>query len=385
MSTLRLRRWDDAEFAAGREAWQALLQRSAANALFMSWDWQWRWWHHHQRMLAAELVLLGLYDTAGELVGIAPLYASRARHAGIFRARRLQLIGGAWRDGRPAFSEYLDFIAARGSERRVLNALAGHPLEDRGWDELVLGNVLPDSLAARFALEWQGRGAFVRQVDPLSAHRIPLSRDFKTYVAGLSSGTRRRLVNQRRKAGAPRVEYAGLDELESSLQALRAFKMSRWNSGPHVAAFLDFHLDFAAAMAKRGALRLSRLLDGDRTLSVLYDVRIDGTEYYLESGFDTALAKGMTPGYLHLGFAIEAACADCVECFDLLGGEGRHRPYKRDLCPEETALFCYQVIRSPLLRALYGAHRLLQRFKTRTPVLFDTGHRAASVNVSGPR
>ena len=364
MSAVTLSRWTEGQFAAGRDAWQGLLETSGADALFMGWDWQWRWWMHHRELLGADLVVFAAADSNGALVGLLPFYAQRTRARGFIPIRRLQLLGGAWRDSQPAFSEYLDFIVSPPHVPAVLDALAATLLGPEQWDELLLPHVLPDSLAARFAVERLGKKATVRSVDPMTAHRLQLADGFQAYVRGLSSGTRRRLLNQRQKGVAEPALAGDPETVDQALQTLRSFKQTRWQSGPHSQAFLAFHRDFAAAMAKLGALRLTCLEIGGRTASVLYDVRVGSTEYYLESGFDPALARGITPGYLHLGYAIEKACADGLQHFDLLGGAGRHRDYKRDLCPADTTLFCYQVIRNPLLRTLYFAHRLLEKFKT---------------------
>jgi CelD/BcsL family acetyltransferase involved in cellulose biosynthesis len=363
MTSVRLRLWSEAEFASSREPWQALLAASSADPLFMSWDWQWRWWKHHWRLLSAQPRILAAYAEDDSLVGIVPLYAQRVRHRGLIGAWRLQLLGGSWRDGRPAFSEYLDFIVAAHAGPAFFDALAQWFRAEREWDDLVLPNVLPNSHAARFAREFLSSGALIRSVDPLVAHRLRLPASFEAYTAGLASGVRRRLLNQRRKIGQPELILAGPGEIAEDLRALRAFKAERWRR-THCPEFLDFHLEFAAAMAELGCLRLSRLVAGGQTLSVLYDIRAGGAEYYLESGFDANSATGLTPGYLHLGYAIESACADGLERFDLLGGHGRHRAYKRDLCPEEATLFCYQVVRAPLLRALYGVHGLLEQLKS---------------------
>src|SRR4051812_42996108 len=112
MPAIHVRRWTEAEFLANREPWQRLLARSAADPLFMSWDWLTCWWRHHRAVLEAQLCVLALYDQDGELCGVAPLYFHRGVHRALFRTRRLELLGNAWRDPDAIFSEYLDVVAA---------------------------------------------------------------------------------------------------------------------------------------------------------------------------------------------------------------------------------------------------------------------------------
>jgi CelD/BcsL family acetyltransferase involved in cellulose biosynthesis len=362
-SLLRIRAWSEEDFAAAREPWEALLARANADSLFMSWDWQWRWWQHHRAMLGGELKVLALHAQDGSLVGIAPFYLHPATHRGLVRVRRLQLLGGAWRDEGPAFSEYLDLIAAPEAAAQVVEALGQWLASGTFWDELVLPHVRQDSLAGRLAREQVAKLALVREVDPVVAHHIPLPGDFSAYAAGLASGVRRRLLHQRAKVSTLRFELSDEASLKADLELMRRFKAARWAGREPSRAFLEFHLDFAGAMAKLGRLRLSRLVCGERPLSILYDVRVGETEYYLESGFDPESPRGLTPGYLHFGHAIEAACRDGLRRFDMLAGAGRHREYKRDLCTAEVRLSCYQALRAPLLRILYGLHALAGRVR----------------------
>jgi CelD/BcsL family acetyltransferase involved in cellulose biosynthesis len=360
---LRARLWTEDEFAASRGAWQALLSTSTADPLFMSWDWQWRWWVHHHRLLAGKLRVVALYRADGPLVALAPFYLQDVTHRRVLKARRLQLLGGAWRDARPAFSEYLDVICDTQAVDLALPCLAEWLKGQGDWDELVLPYVEARSLAARLTHEFLQGVGLVRIEDPIAAHHIRLPVRFADYVSTLSSNTRRRLVNQRARVEGLELVSTREQDVAADLQVLRGFKLARWGGAPHHPAFLDFHLDFAGAMAQTGRLRLSRLVWRGRPVSVLYDVRVGGTEYYLESGFDPQALPGATPGYLHFGFAIESACQDGLERFDMLAGTGRHRDYKRELCTAETGLVSYQLLRSPLLRTLYSLHALAGRLR----------------------
>ena len=114
-------------------------------------------------------------------------------------------------------------------------------------------------------------------------------------------------------------------------------------------------------MERSGRLRLTRLATRHGVLSVMYNVRVGATLYYLQSGFDPARSHGLSPGYLHFGYAIEAACSEGAERFDLLAGSGRHRDYKRDLLTESVPVVTYHLARRPLSRALYAIHETLAK------------------------
>jgi CelD/BcsL family acetyltransferase involved in cellulose biosynthesis len=94
----------------------------------------------------------------------------------------------------------------------------------------------------------------------------------------------------------------------------------------------------------------------------MLNLRVAGTEYYLQSGFDPSFARGISPGYLHLGYAIEAACRDGLKRFDFLAGRGLHRDYKRDFASVSAPLQTLHLVRKPVLRLLF---RVFDRLRGR--------------------
>lgn len=351
---------DEVEFAALRESWGALLAQSAADPLFLSWEWQWSWWRSHKSLLSAQLLLLAVRQANGELVGLAPFYRRPVRHRPGLKGHRIELIGLAWREDTLAFSEYLDIIVRPDHVQDVLADLGAFLMGNGDWDEIVFGYLRPGSLAAALVSEQLRRRTTTRRVDPLDAYAIDLRDGFAVYARRLRSGTRRRLLSQRRKLLRPRLKMAEADEIRPLLKQLWEYKSSRWG-GQVSPAVAQFHFEFATEMARCGQLRLSALQSGGQVISVLYDVRIGDTEYYLQSGIDGGAASGISPGYLHFGYAIERACSEGVLRFDLLAGPGLNRDYKNDLCTERSTLVCLQTIRRPVLRALQAAWAIVGR------------------------
>lgn len=362
-SALSVRAWTVEEFASSRDVWQEILARSGADPLFMSWDWQWRWWTHHAKALGATLHLLGVYANDGTLLGLAPFYSHEAHHRGSLRSVRLELIGLAWRSRAAVFSEYLDMIASPEHADAVLSCVAEWLAAQTFWHDLVLACTKSGSLASRLAHELLNSIAHVRVVDPMTTHCVELPAHFGDYVDRLNDNTRRKLFHQRHKLADPAVVHATERDIGDYLDWLGRFTAARWNVEAESVRNRSFHLDFATAMAQANRLRLTRLDSGGRPLSIMYNVRCGDVEYYLQSGFDSSAARGLSPGYLHFGYAIEAACNASVTRLDLLGGRGRHRDYKGDLLTERSPLESYHAIRSPGLRALYAAHDLLKRVR----------------------
>ena len=353
--SLRVRTWGSEEFAAAQPVWDDLLGRSVADPLFMSWDWQWRWWLHHAPALEATLQLAAVY--AGDrLVGLAPFYSRAVITRRILRSRRLELIGIAWRDSRAMFSDYLDIIAASDCRDAVVEALDTWLEAQRFWDELALCCTKPEGVAAQLVTQRLRRWTYVREVDPMNGWCAQLPPAFSDYVQRLSPEVRRKLFNQRRKLADPRLEHVTGADIESTLQRLRQLSVERWGHGQPPAHVQEFLKDITVRLAHTGELQLSRLATAAGTLSILYNVQRGGTIYYLQSAFDPTRAQGLSPGYLHFGYAIEEACAAGARRFDFLAGRGRHRDYKGDLLAERVPIVSYHIVRGAVSRALYAAY-----------------------------
>ncbi len=355
----RVRLWSVEEFGQSQAIWDDLLRRSDADPLFLSWQWQWRWWTHHAAALAATLRLVAVYAD-GRLIGIAPFYSRQVRVRRVLQSRRLELIGVAWREPAAAFSDYLDIVAEAGARSVVIAAIDEWLEREPFWEELLLCCTKRTGVAAELVRKGLARRTFVREVDPLSGWRIRLPRSFGDYLQTLSASARRKLFNQRRKLIDPEVGYATEGDVVETLQRLWRLSAPRWGGRVPPVHVQAFHHELATGLARTGELRLSWLNVDGRPLSILYCAERADTVYYLQSGFDPESGRGDSPGLLHLGYAIEAACKAEVRWFDLLAGRGRSRDYKRDLRTEEIPVVNYHVVRGSLRRALYGAYERFQ-------------------------
>ncbi|HEU4654393.1 MAG TPA: GNAT family N-acetyltransferase [Steroidobacteraceae bacterium] len=326
----------------------------------MSWDWQWRWWKHHAPELNATLSVWALRSADGQLVGLAPFYLHAAKHRGGFSGARLELIGSLWRREGGVFSEYLDLILAESHRDALIRELATRILPAAQWVDLVISNIKPTSAAARVC-SLLGDRTYVRQTDPLEAHVTRLDGDFAGYVRALNGGTRRKLWNQRSRLVSPRIGLADESGVGDFLDQLDRYHSTRWGGAHYQNLRRRFHLDYASAMARQGALQMTTLYSDGAPLSVMYNVRAGEAEYNIQSGFDAGRTSGISPAYLHFGYSIEQACRDGIKTFDFLAGEGRSRQYKRDFLTQKTEVVTIQAIRAPLA----WLYRAYDRFRRR--------------------
>ncbi|NMT63779.1 GNAT family N-acetyltransferase [Marinobacter orientalis] len=305
-----------------------------------------------------ELVLLGVFDPQDELVGIGPFCRRVLVTPAGIRVARLYMIGNAWRLAPTVRTEYCGIIARRGCVHLVREALVS-ALEYLEWDELIFTDVPTDQLANLQSggfREQQGYRIIRRAND--TGIRIDTSGYFDDWLAGLGKNTRLKAYNRRaylQKEG----ELAFLDHDQCRdgdfFERLNAFHMTRWGKPAFDREALRFHrLLLERLHLCGGKPAMSLILYNQRCVSVLYDLVVRGCRYNLQAGYEEDFDAKVSLGYLHLGYAIESAFNHRItSAYDLLAGTGKKQFYKSHFHGEPVHFSTFQVVRSPLLKALY--------------------------------
>jgi len=350
------RRWSVGEWSRGQRPWDDLLANSHADPLFLSWGWLMHWWQCYGQVLGRSPTIAAFYR-GGTLVGLAPLYHRVVRRGGVVLARSVQIIGLSWRDPEPLISEYLDVIATPGEVVAVRDACVAMLLEQRGWQEFVVGQTT-EGRNWREAIEARSpRGAHrVRELDPSISYQADLTDGFGAYLKHLGQSTRRSVWNLRRRLGAYgsiALERAGSGEIVQSFAELNRLHLLRWNRPAFSGKRLAFHIELARRLSAAGELVLSRLRVGNQVVSVLYDIRKGTRQYNIKMAFDPSFSSHLSLGLIHLGYAMEAAAGLGVENYDFLAGPGQKNDYKRHLGQAHRKLSSIQMLRGPLLPPLY--------------------------------
>lgn len=122
------------------EDWNTLLENSAADTIFLTWEWLYSWAECYLTG-TRQLFLLAVYKDR-DLVGIAPWYINHTNYM-LLKMRRIEFLGSP-----EAGSDYLDIIARRGKERDVATALYQFLLNEgsQHWDCLQLMDIPATSL-----------------------------------------------------------------------------------------------------------------------------------------------------------------------------------------------------------------------------------------------
>lgn len=348
----------EARFQSMADEWQRCLSASRADPLFMSWPWLYTWWETWSQILGLELLLLGVFDDRGTLVGIGPFYRRLLQTPIGLHVERIHFLGNAWRIAPTVRTEYCGMVLDQRHEEAGRRVLLQY-LSSLEWDDLVICDV---TATEQSALENAAQaevikiGQIVRLRD--EGVRIPSSGDFASWLESLGRNTRLKLYNRRRyvrEHGGYRLdEPVSAKEVEAYFDTLNRFHLQRWGKSAFDQQALFFHSRLLARLDPLAQPRLSRLWIGTELVSVLYDIDLGHTIYNLQSGYMEDFDPKLSLGTLHFGFAIEAAFGD-TRCryYDLLAGGGKKGLYKHRLKGEHINFYTVQLVKHSALRFIY--------------------------------
>lgn len=308
--------------AALEREWQELAGACPTATVFQTWEWNQAWWRHFGRNLGCRLRLVLFRDSAGRLVGLAPLMTSFWYGTVL---RRLSFVGtGA--------SDYLDVLAAPGWEDAVAHGLYAHLQHTGGWQIADFQQLREGSLLrTRRPLPETNLACLDVPGEPCPYLALP--GDWDSLLRGLGKKTRANVNYYDRGLSKVYVVEAAPVEREDDLNAemSRLFELHqrRWNqrwlpgvfSGRRVQAF---HRDAGRALLSQGWLRLFALkLDGV-TQASLYCFAYGDRLCYYQGGFEPTLAK-LSLGTVLTARAMQTAISEGRQVFDFLRGD---EPYK---------------------------------------------------------
>jgi hypothetical protein len=346
------------EFLAAAHEWDDLVARSDIDPLFMGWVWQSLWWKVWGKRRGYSLYLLAAYTEGNQLAGLAPFYSTTVKLHPLYQFTQLQFIGSSWNSGETVRSEYLDFIVDKHYASEVRKLFLDYLDKDKSWDQLILADMNRNCqtrkmLAQRVCI----RDSYTRVVQNDAGISIDVSGSFPEYISAMGSNTRYSAFNQRKfldRHGTVRLDYADASTSDSYLDRLNELHALRWGKPCFPPLSLQFHKQLARGLGNTGNLSLSMITVADKPVSVLYDIRMGTREYNIQAGFNTNFDRKLSPGFLHLGYAIESAFADPrITVFDLLAGAGKNTFYKAHFGSLESGFITLQINRAGYIRFLY--------------------------------
>src|SRR3989442_6440300 len=321
---------DAAGFEELRNEWDALLEASASNSFFLTWEWLYPWWRYASVDRTLRIVTL---RSGGELIAIGPLPSRPRRLARLVPFQSLEFIGAD-----KVCSDYLDLIIKRGREPEALDALAEHLAREMLMIEMA--NVRRESLAAGLTAELERYGwSTSEETIGVCPFTTLTGHSWQSYLASLGSEHRynfRRRLKNIGKIGHLRFEEARSPaQAQHMLGALVALHNMRWRDRGGSDAFdtpdlIAFHEEVTQLAPDRGWAKLYLLTLDDRPAAALYGFNYHTTFYFMQAGFDPADRK-QSVGLLALGLGLKHALHGSMdECGMLRRGEGDQVPLARE-------------------------------------------------------
>lgn len=364
-----------------RPAWESLQQRSSRNEITQSPDWILTWWRTFGQLQGRQL-RLGLFQSDGCLIGLAPLLRRRHWYGGALPFRRLELLASGEPDEHGIFSNHLAVLAERGCEKEVAFRFVSALLDGAfgSWDEVVLPMMsgdtpMPDLLVDAF----RSAGIAVEKKETALAPYTELLADWETYLKGLSKH-KRKTVQRSLKAveawseGTLQLQRATTkEELEEGKAILVRLHHGRWAGDGQAGVFrsplfLQFHDTLMHRLLERDELELLWLTVRGEPIAAVYGMVRDGKLSIYQTGRRLDVPEQLRPGFTLMALAIRRAIEAGYREFDLLAEDMR---YKRQLAPMARPLVRVRAVRrcwvESLRRGGHACRRLLRRNATSIP------------------
>jgi CelD/BcsL family acetyltransferase involved in cellulose biosynthesis len=318
---------DGSSFAGLRQEWNELLQSSASDCLFLTWEWLSTWWKH---LAADREISIRAVRWGGELVALAPFSVRPPSLPRRCPFSVLEFLGNG-----NVGSDYLDFIVHNDYEAEALQALAAHLGAERfvfDWRQLKRNGCLAASVASRLS----EKGWSVSETSTNTCPFIPLAgKSWESYLATLGAEHRynfhRKWKRLNRDYAVEFEEVRTAEQCRESIDLVMTLHNMRWSQRGgseafHTPGLVAFHREFSQIALERGWLRLYVLrLDGKPAAS-LYGFLYGRTFYFYQSGLDPAYGKHSV-GLVTMGLAIKSALEEGAEEYDLLHGNEDYKSH----------------------------------------------------------
>jgi len=310
------------EFQALRQEWNAVLEQSAGNTIFLTWEWAASWWaaYHGKK----QLLMLVARDANSACLGIAPLYIENSGRAG----RRVRFLGDGTYD-----SDYLDFIIVRGKEREIAAGFIEQLKALRAeWDLLQLSEIPQDSpnLQTLLALEEGGDWYLSKEPVPCGIRTLPKTWDefLQTLKPRFRTTVRACLRNLEQWGGSFEI-LSQEEQISVWLDDLFVLHSGRWASRQQSGVFRndakqEFYQQLAPALFRCGWLHMTRWRLNGVVIACQFGFVYQGIYFLLQEGFDIQCTH-ISPGITLRAATFRNLIASHVHTYDFLGGIGRHK------------------------------------------------------------
>jgi hypothetical protein len=351
--------WDEATFFSSKEDWDDLLEKSSADALFMSWAWMSSWWNAFSNDAMGLKIVVAKERDSKRLIAIAPLYLTDVRIKNAINVKRLQFIGNCWHGKSTMRTELLEVIVDNEFVDQLWPVLWNFFETKIKWDEFICQDMPIESSSYEYLVksaQLPKNNYLLRNVAQYKNYFLNLHDDFSTYLGRLGSGTRKRLYNRRKVLDSANIiHFHEVNDLDwdKDFDSLNYLHRLRWNKPAFSEETLLFNKMLAQTIEGGRAVRFSYILCNEDVISIQYNYLINDRKYNIQAGFNPELFKKVSLGYLHFGYEIEQCYQNNLKRYYFLAGKGKNINYKEELTNDSLDIVDFIIIKKPSLKALY--------------------------------
>lgn len=312
-----------------REDWNRLARIDRRDGYFRTPEWCLAWMEHIRP--EDELFVVTVRDSAGAVVGIAPLCRATFRD----RAVRLNAITPMGRE--VVSGDYLDYACAPEHREEVLSAVLECLWNARSrWDLLVGGEVIEDGdLDKAIGAMASRQGLPIRRQEQRACLFIETPPTWEDYLQSLSPNMRYKIRRDTRdlleRAGATIQVYTEPAEVCANLDTMIALHLAHWQSRglPGTMArpgFGDCLKQVFAAPPQGAETRLYILRHQGKAVAALLAFCWGENMMFYQSGWDPdSSVTHRSPGIVMLGRAIRDSIEGKFRYFDFLRGDETYK------------------------------------------------------------
>jgi CelD/BcsL family acetyltransferase involved in cellulose biosynthesis len=304
-------------FNALAPEWERLVNRWAADPLFLSHTWFQAWWDSFGAGRELHIVTL---RSSGELVAAAPMMRTRAGLYGL----KVDTLQGIYNPHTPRY----DFIVGNNQEFRFYEAIWNELVRGRPSDMIMLPQIPDGSRTIRSMQTLAERAGWLsgQWVAPVSPF-ITLGCNYEAFFNTLKGGCRynlRKRYERLNKLGPVDVEV--ITEHSAVREAMKdglRIEAAAWKGREGTAilsdpAVVEFYIRLAERQAELGRLRLTFLRMGGKRISFNYVLHDRKKLYGVKIGYDPEYHT-YSPGNMLLNLILQTACDEGIEEYDFLG------------------------------------------------------------------
>lgn len=316
---------DASALPALQAEWDELLQNGTTGSPFCAYAWCVTWWRVFGQEWQPEV---HVWSDAVRTVAILPL---------VRRTRLGWIREVSFMSGPEVAPEQLDALVLAGAESAVANALAAF-LEElkQNCDVLRFADLAPDGILAGALRDGtSGDDTFAVIVPSPAQAGVDLTGTFDAYFAGRGAKVRRNFRHSCRAFEADHNARPQWVKPESTEHALACFERL-WSL--HNTSFKrreefdyfqseqirDFHRTVLASPGILELVRFATVASPEEIFGSLYCLVHRRRLYCYQKGFDAAVEK-LSPGFILVGAAIQAAFLEGCTYFDFLRGDEAYK------------------------------------------------------------